>query len=734
MDYSQYLAKPDQTIVEHAEALITVLNKLIEYGYIQDSYLINLVKLACIHHDDGKANPVFQSRIKTSTKFNEDIEVPHNVLSGYLLNPKEFLLEEDYYYVLFAIMYHHNYGDPYELCIHKQEIIKTLLNDFDYRFLKRKELNKVAKNKKNSTAIKVKGYLHKCDYSASGKYEVEYPNDFLVEGLDHLKKKWQESNSNSDWNDLQKFAMNHSDKNVIMIAQTGMGKTEAGLHWIGNHKGYFVLPLRTAINAMYERILNDILRNKESSNKLSILHSESLEYYFKSYQDNLTNILEYEKRGKRLSMPLNISTMDQMFDFIFQYQGYEAKLITFSYSKIVIDEIQMYDPELLACLIYGLKKIVDFGGKVAIMTATLSPFIRDLLTKEIPFEDGCIATFTNELIRHNVKVIDDYINPDDIVEHYYQNLSEHKSNKILVVCNTIRRAQEVYRILKKEVLSNEVHLLHSRYTKVDRLIKEKEILEFGRTFDEKKNLDLRSGIWISTSLVEASLDIDFDYLYTELQDLNSLFQRMGRCNRKGVKAVDTYNCYIYLKSSNEYIDQTIFQLSREAIKNIDGVLSEKKKIELIDTYFTSENLQMSDYYLGKNGYKNTMEWLESIDPYQYEKNDNKLRNILTIEVIPHTVFLTNKEKIMKALDRMKEDTNSYLDRCRVKDNIMQYTVSIPYWMWMKYQKAVQQNMAEKYQDINLGNNEIIYVMECNYDETGFNELDYNQVIREPNII
>jgi len=53
-------------------------------------------------------------------------------------------------------------------------------------------------------------------------------------------------------------------------------------------------------------------------------------------------------------------------------------------------------------------------------------------------------------------------------------------------------------------------------------IEDKEILDFGRTDFNGE------GIWISTSLVEASLDIDFDYLFTELQDLNSLFQRF--CN------------------------------------------------------------------------------------------------------------------------------------------------------------------------------------------------------------
>lgn len=49
---------------------------------------------------------------------------------------------------------------------------------------------------------------------------------------------------------------------------------------------------------------------------------------------------------KKLSMPLTVTTMDQLFDFVFKYNGYEMKLTTFSYSKIVIDEIQMYGPEL----------------------------------------------------------------------------------------------------------------------------------------------------------------------------------------------------------------------------------------------------------------------------------------------------------------------------------------------------------------------------------------------------
>ena len=116
------------------------------------------------------------------------------------------------------------------------------------------------------------------------------------------------------------------------------------------------------------------------------------------------DILDYRNRGQALSLPLNISTLDQLFDFVFKYKGYEMKLATLAYSKIVIDEIQMYDAEMLAYLIYGLRRIHELGGKIAIVTATLPPFIKKLLKDKsignIEFKE---QDFTNDLKRHSVK-------------------------------------------------------------------------------------------------------------------------------------------------------------------------------------------------------------------------------------------------------------------------------------------------------------------------------------------
>lgn len=52
----------------------------------------------------------------------------------------------------------------------------------------------------------------------------------------------------------QEYMKANSDKNVVMIAPTGSGKTEAALLWLNGDKGFYTLPLRVSANAIYERL------------------------------------------------------------------------------------------------------------------------------------------------------------------------------------------------------------------------------------------------------------------------------------------------------------------------------------------------------------------------------------------------------------------------------------------------------------------------------------------------
>lgn len=50
----------------------------------------------------------------------------------------------------------------------------------------------------------------------------------------------------------------HKDDNVVVIAPTGSGKTEAALLWLDGEKGFYTLPLKVSSNAIYDRIMGGL--------------------------------------------------------------------------------------------------------------------------------------------------------------------------------------------------------------------------------------------------------------------------------------------------------------------------------------------------------------------------------------------------------------------------------------------------------------------------------------------
>lgn len=67
-------------------------------------------------------------------------------------------------------------------------------------------------------------------------------------------------------------------------------------------------------------------------------------------------------------------------------------------------------------------------------------------------------------------MIDESICEDDIIQCYNQNIKEGKGNKILVVCNTIKKAQKMYDQIKEKNETLNSHVLHSRFDREDRKI------------------------------------------------------------------------------------------------------------------------------------------------------------------------------------------------------------------------------------------------------------------------
>ena len=651
MNYKYYAkSNPIETIKEHTDKLLENLEvlkrtygtKIVQAVNMREERFWQLMEIICKYHDVGKVYSGFQNAIRKNigesllqTKFYNE-EIKHEQISPMFVPYKEYeLTKTERKLVYQAIYYHHERTNIIHIDgklldeIIKEDIEPNIHQIESELQIKVSELKTtylgIVEGKARITEFDgiykdyciMKGLLHRLDHCSSAWIPVE---DDTKDAISEFVEKFM-NNQNFKQNDLQQFAEANQNKNIIVIGSTGMGKTEATLLWSNKDKTFFTLPLRISINAIYDRIKETI-----GYEHVGLLHSTAVDYLDEKNEEN-----EFAKidQARNLYEKITTCTIDQIFPFVFKYRGYEKIYATLSYSKVVIDEIQAYSPEIVAVILKGLQMINNFNGKFMVMTATLPRIYKEKLDEMgIKFEYN---EFIKDTIRHKIQLVDSRIEQD--IEEIKEN---SKNKKVLIIVNTINKVIEIYKKLKDENVTN-VNLLHSRFIQADRNEKEKNIKEFSKNRSEV-------GIWITTQIVEASLDIDFDMLYTEMSTLDSLFQRLGRCYRSREYSEDTPNVKIYIKETSGigYIyDKEIYEKSIELLKPYNGeILKEKVKIDLVDKLYSKEMLQGTEFY---KKFKESFRILDNIIDYDTSKEDAQhiLRNIDNIDVIPKVIYDEN---------------------------------------------------------------------------------------------
>lgn len=341
----------------------------------------------------------------------------------------------------------------------------------------------------------------------------------------------------------------------------------------------------------------------------------------------------------------------------------------------------MYSPRIMAFLCYGLKLVHLLGGKFLIMTATMPPMIIDYFEKnKIPFAPGKFID-TKAGLRHCVTTIQDEFN-------YEQILEESMTKKVLVLCNTIKQAQSVYFHLLSQCQANAIslRLLHSNFTKKHRAQLEHAILEFAGKESAPGN-----GIWISTQIVEASLDIDFDVLHTEMCPADSLFQRMGRCYRSRTYTGETANVFVYHTSSSykHFYSDTLYNRTLEELQVYrNRYLNEQEKMQMIERIFDLEELKKDDYY--KEFEKALLE-LENIQPGEFEKRegDYLFREIDSLTIIPDRIFHPNLETLERLAAECSDKALKLEDRLKKYEEFTSYCLNVSLYKNQR-QKSVDQ--------------------------------------------
>lgn len=225
-----------------------------------------------------------------------------------------------------------------------------------------------------------------------------------------------------------------------------------------------------------------------------------------------------KKSTENWDAPLIITTSVQFFQSLYHYRGSGLrKLHNLSDSVIIFDEVHMLPEKYLQPCIRGIGYITKYLNSEAIFLSATMPDYTELFNAYIPDHTVTELIKDKSDFSYFQKCRYEYLGEteyDSIIERS----THYKSN--LIIVNRRRTAREIY----KKLTGNKFHL--STYmTPNDRSAAIEKI---------KSCLRKEQPVTVvSTSLIEAGVDLDFETVFREMTGLDSILQSGGRCNREG---------------------------------------------------------------------------------------------------------------------------------------------------------------------------------------------------------
>lgn len=367
----------------------------------------------------------------------------------------------------------------------------------------------------------------------------------------------------------------------ILEELTGSGKTEAALTLAGRlmEAGqasgvYFALPTMATADAMYGRIRKqgengEMWRNffadgdpslvlahsaAKTAHKLEILRAERDSGYGTGSEESSAsqNSAAWlsDSRKKALLADFGVGTIDQALLAVLQLRHQSLRLLGLSSKMLVVDEVHACDCYMGELLGRLLQFHAALGGSAILLSATLPLEQRTKLLRHFAMGTGLdapkpddknaypLAThfYAGKLAEQQVQsrqavsrsvFVDALSDEDAVFQRLYESI--HKGGCTAWVRNTVADALDACHKWQDRYPDFPVTLFHARFALCDRLAIGASVgFRFG---PESGAEERRAGIVIATQVVEQSLDVDFDYLVTDLAPIDLVIQRAGRLQR-----------------------------------------------------------------------------------------------------------------------------------------------------------------------------------------------------------
>ena len=669
----------DLTLLEHTQQVTQAIELFAEkYNFDFD---IRLMRKGAILHDLGKAHPHFQKKISDANtktlieqRENENFAHRHEISSLAFLPcfPKE-----DWDSLIDLVVAHHKSieNDPsgrgiLDLVANDREVKNNHLKDWEqwnpYGLqimesfglpictISKQDADKALDyvieycEKKKRGCSKLRGLLKSADHFASA---------FMHETAEQLKPLFEIPNLDFYRNEerkseiypLSQVSTDDERKHTLVVAPTGAGKTDFLLR---RTKGrvFYTLPYQASINAMWERI-KAVVPNKD----IRVLHAIS------------KLVVGKGKIDEQILQPLagscvKVLTPHQLAAIIFGTSGFETMMLDLESTDVILDEIHTYSDFSRSMVLEIVKTLLRLNCRVHIGTATMPSLLYNELKKilggnnsvyEIRISDEILDTFD----RHLIDKIEDETFIPPILENAFKN-----KEKVLVIFNTIKKAQEAYKTYQQIFPKIPMMLIHSRFKRGDRVKLETELkTKFNGDGSKEFGNGLSPCLVVSTQVVEVSLDISFDRMITQCAPLDSLIQRFGRVNRRRNKeTIGKFKPIHVIKPFGNALPykKDILEKSFEQLPSNFDLLKEISLQEKIDYVFPTLDMKEIDVHL-----------IYKEDRYTIRELTNYKKAVLVdaLEIESATCILSS--------DREKYLTANWEDRIRMEIPVSYKSIS-----------------------------------------------------------
>jgi CRISPR-associated endonuclease/helicase Cas3 len=576
-------------------------------------------------------------------------------------------------------------------------------------------------DKKSAANIEMKPRVH-IPHDLVDQYRQSNFDVHVVEGTNG----WRNRMYNTVMKQMQEISQTTPDHQLFTLtAPTGAGKTllslSVALKWrqqIEKRHGYipkiiYALPFTSVIDQNEKVIrrllaqLPDFLQNEQ---RYLVKHHHLSTFQYKS-DDEEVPLRKALLLTESWESEIIITTFVQLFYTLIGYENRSLKKFhQIAGSIIILDEIQNMPIEYWPLLRFVFENMAKlFSCRFLLLTATQPLIFGDGEAVELLDSDTVKAVdYFKEMERVNLQWLggdEGSYNVEEWIELFKKRFEDGKN--YLAIFNTISTSIEIYDGLKEWLKDQGYDVLYLS-TNIIPLKRQERINQIKELLEKKV-------VVISTQVVEAGVDVDFDVIYRDLGPIDSIIQAAGRCNRNGKlqkKTGELGQVFITpIQRRGRLESQLVYGALHTTIaKDVlpKTAVSEHQFFDIIDSYFM--NVQDKKNFGASAGIVAAMQQLK-FDSHDNTRNKNNPEYVSEFCLIEDShqavdVFVAVDDEAVEVWERYIEQVVKERDYevrfenyLRMKKQVRQYVISAP----IKLVKNLDRDLYDRTRMIYLSN-------------------------------